>query len=47
MLRINRIAIGDTVYLIINRANGRATIFKTKRDYAHWGYYLLFLILSS
>ena len=33
---MNRIAIGNTIYHVINRANGRATIFKTDKDYAHF-----------
>lgn len=36
MPRMNRLAIGDTIYHVINRANGRATIFKTAKDYAHF-----------
>jgi putative transposase len=30
---MNRIAIGDTIYHVINRANGRMQIFNTKEDY--------------
>lgn len=33
MARTPRNAIGDTVYHILNRANGRMTIFKKDRDY--------------
>ncbi|MDP6527435.1 MAG: transposase [Candidatus Pacebacteria bacterium] len=33
---MNRVAVGDTVYHVINRANGRATIFKSKKDYQHF-----------
>jgi len=33
---MNRLAIGDTIYHVINRANGRATIFKNEKDYAHF-----------
>lgn len=36
MPRMNRLAIGDTVYHVINRANGRSTIFKNDKDYAHF-----------
>lgn len=36
MPRMNRLAIGDTIYYVINRANGRATIMKTDKDYAHF-----------
>ena len=36
MPRMNRIAIGDTIYHVINRANGRATIFKSAEDYTHF-----------
>ena len=33
---MNRVAIGNTIYHVINRANGRATIFTTAGDYAHF-----------
>lgn len=33
---MNRLAFGDTIYHVINRANGRATIFKNDKDYAHF-----------
>lgn len=36
MPRQPRIAIGDTIYHVINRANGRATIFKNEKDYVHF-----------
>ena len=36
MPRMNRIAIGNTIYHVINRANGRATIFKTDKEYTHF-----------
>ena len=36
MPRTTRIAIGDTIYHVINRANGRATIFHAEKDYRHF-----------
>ncbi len=36
MPRMNRVAVGNTVYHVINRANGRATIFHTEDDYRHF-----------
>ncbi len=36
MPRQHRIAIGDTIYHVINRANGRATIFKNDKEYRHF-----------
>jgi putative transposase len=36
MPRMNRLAIGDTIYHVINRANGRATIFKNEKEYKHF-----------
>jgi putative transposase len=33
---MNRLAIGDTIYHVINRANGRATIFKNDKEYRHF-----------
>ena len=36
MPRMPRVAIGDTVYHVINRANGRATIFHNENDYQHF-----------
>ena len=36
MPRMNRIAIGDTIYHVINRANGRAPIFKSAEEYTHF-----------
>jgi REP element-mobilizing transposase RayT len=33
MPRTSRIAVGGEVYHVINRANGRMTIFTTKEDY--------------
>lgn len=36
MPRVARIAIGDTVDHVLNRANNRATIFHTEKDYHHF-----------
>jgi putative transposase len=36
MPRQPRIAIGDTVYHVLNRANGRLSMFKNEKDYAHF-----------
>ena len=36
MPRMNRLAIGNTIYHVINRANGRATIFGNEDDYKHF-----------
>ena len=36
MPRVPRIDIGGHIYHIINRANGRKTIFHTKEDYIHF-----------
>jgi putative transposase len=33
---MNRLAIGDTIYHVINRANARVTIFNTDKDYTHF-----------
>lgn len=41
MARQARVAIGDTVYHVINRANGRAQIFDTPQEYAHFESLLL------
>ena len=41
MPRMNRVAIGDTIYHVINRANGRVPIFKTDKDYKHFESLLL------
>ena len=41
MPRMNRVAIGDTIYHVINRANGRVPIFKTDKDYEHFESLLL------
>lgn len=41
MPRMSRVAIGDTVYHVINRANGRARIFNSDKDYAHFESLLL------
>ena len=32
MPRIARVAVGDTIYHVINRANGRISIFHTDED---------------
>lgn len=36
MPRAPRVDVGDEIYHIINRANGRQTIFKTPEDYRHF-----------
>ncbi len=36
MPRNPRIAIGDTVYHVLNRGNGRRTIFANEKDYQHF-----------
>ena len=36
MPRTARLAIGDTVYHVLNRASGRATIFHNDKDYQHF-----------
>jgi putative transposase len=36
MPRIARVAVGDTFYHVINRANGRARIFNSNNDYKHF-----------
>ena len=36
MARTARLAIGDTVYHVLNRASGRATIFHNDKDYQHF-----------
>ncbi len=36
MPRIARVAVGDTLYHVINRANGRSRIFHTHADYNHF-----------
>jgi hypothetical protein len=36
MPRIARVSVADTVYHVINRANGRQTIFDTEKDYRHF-----------
>lgn len=36
MPRITRVATGNTIYHVINRANGRTRIFHTIRDYKHF-----------
>lgn len=33
MVRIPRAAVGDTVYHVLNRANGREQIFHKEKDY--------------
>lgn len=33
---MNRLAIGNTIYHVINRVNGRATIFKNDKEYKHF-----------
>ncbi len=41
MPRTARVAIGNTVYHVINRANGRATIFSNEKEYRHFEALLL------
>lgn len=41
MPRMNRVAVGDTVYHVLNRANGRVQIFYTDADYKHFESLLL------
>lgn len=36
MPRAPRVDVGDQIYHVINRANGRQTIFKTAEDYRHF-----------
>jgi putative transposase len=36
MPRTARIAIGDTIYHVLNRAHNRGTIFETAKDYKHF-----------
>lgn len=33
---MSRVAVGETIYHVINRANGRARIFHTAKDYQHF-----------
>jgi len=41
MARIPRSAVGDMVYHVLNRANGREKIFRKQKDYeAFEGYFL-------
>lgn len=41
MPRMNRVAVGGVPYHVLNRANGRATIFHTDEDYKHFEELLL------
>ena len=41
MSRMNRVAVGDTVFHVLNRSNGRVPIFHTDKDYAHFESLLL------
>ena len=41
MPRMNRVAVGDVVYHVLNRANGRVQIFHTDKDYKHFESLLL------
>ena len=41
MPRMNRLAVGDTIYHVLNRANGRVPIFHTDADYHHFESLLL------
>ena len=36
MPRTSCLAIGDTVYCVLNRSNNRSTIFRTQKDYLHF-----------
>ena len=38
---MNRVAVGDTVFHVLNRSNGRVPIFHTDKDYAHFESLLL------
>lgn len=40
MPRINRVAVGDMVYHVINRSNGRVKIFNNDEDYRHFVFLL-------
>ena len=41
MPRMNRVAVGDVIYHVINRANGRVRIFNTDKEYQHFESLLL------
>lgn len=41
MARMNRVAVGGVPYHVINRANGRAEIFSSSREYEHFESLLL------
>jgi putative transposase len=41
MARMTRVAVGGIPYHVINRANGRAEIFSSEKDYAHFEALLL------
>jgi REP element-mobilizing transposase RayT len=41
MARMTRVAVGGIPYHVINRANGRAEIFSSEQDYAHFEALLL------
>ena len=41
MPRMNRLAVGGVIYHVINRANNRAQIFHTDKDYQHFESLLL------
>lgn len=41
MARMARVAVGDVVYHVLNRANGRAQIFESPEDYKHFESLLL------
>jgi len=41
MPRMNRVAVGDIVYHVINRSNGRVTIFQDDNEYKHFESLLL------
>ena len=41
MARQARVAVGDTIYHVINRSNGRVQIFHTPQEYAHFESLLL------
>ncbi len=47
MPRMNRVAVGDVVYHVINRANGRAPIFTNEKAYAHFESLLLEAVLLT
>lgn len=41
MPRMSRVAVGDVVYHVLNRANGRVGVFHTDKEYRHFELLLL------